>query len=143
MPDVTIRPLGIDERANWEPLWEGYQAFYKVVIPAETTAVTWARLHDATEPMHALGAYVEGRLHGIVHYLFHRSFWTIGDYCAGPVRRRRHAQSRARTRADRGGRGAGAGGGRKPRLLAHPGEQRGGTRTVRPAGGAFRLHPIS
>ena len=25
MPDVTIRPLGIDERADWEPLWEGYQ----------------------------------------------------------------------------------------------------------------------
>ena len=81
MPDVTIRPLGIDERADWEPLWEGYQAFYKVVIPAETTAVMWARLHDPTEPMHALGAYVEGRLRGIVHYLFHRSCWTIGDYC--------------------------------------------------------------
>src|SRR5262245_3866361 len=32
MPDVTIRPLGIDERADWEPLWEGYQAFYKVVM---------------------------------------------------------------------------------------------------------------
>jgi GNAT superfamily N-acetyltransferase len=81
MPDVTIRPLSIDERADWEPLWEGYQAFYKVVIPAETTAVTWARLHDPTEPMHALGAYVDGRLRGIVHYLFHRSCWTIGDYC--------------------------------------------------------------
>ena len=81
MPDVMIRPLGIDEQADWEPLWEGYQAFYKVVIPAETTAVTWARLHDPSEPMHALGAYVEGRLRGIVHYLFHRSCWTIGDYC--------------------------------------------------------------
>src|SRR5262245_57281932 len=81
MPDVTIRPLGIDERADWEPLWEGYQAFYKVVIPAQATAVTWARLHDPAEPMHALGAYVDGRLCGIVHYLFHRSCWTIGDYC--------------------------------------------------------------
>ena len=81
MPDVMIRPLGIDEQADWEPLWEGYQAFYKVVIPAKTTAVTWARLHDPTEPMHALGAYVDGRLCGIVHYLFHRSCWTIGDYC--------------------------------------------------------------
>ena len=60
MPDVTIRPLGIDERADWEPLWEGYQAFYKVVIPAQTTAVTWARLHDPAEPMHALGAYLTG-----------------------------------------------------------------------------------
>src|SRR5262245_24853234 len=59
----------------------GYQAFYKVVIPAQTTAVTWARVHDPAEPMHALGAYVDGRLCGIVHYLFHRSFWTIGDYC--------------------------------------------------------------
>ena len=81
MPDVTIRPLGIDERADWEPLWEGYQAFYKVVIPAETTAVTWARLHDPAEWMHALGAYVEGRLRGIVHYLFHRSTSLIAPVC--------------------------------------------------------------
>jgi hypothetical protein len=29
MPDVTIRPLGIDERADWEPLWEGYQFYWR------------------------------------------------------------------------------------------------------------------
>jgi GNAT superfamily N-acetyltransferase len=80
-PDVTIRPLRADERADWEPLWKGYQAFYKVVISDETTSVTWARLHDPTEPIHVLGAYVTGRLSGIAHYLFHRSCWTIGDYC--------------------------------------------------------------
>ena len=34
--DVTIRPLRADERADWEPLWKGYQAFYKVVISDET-----------------------------------------------------------------------------------------------------------
>jgi GNAT superfamily N-acetyltransferase len=81
VPDVTIRPLRADERADWEPLWKGYQAFYKVVISDETTSVTWARLHDPAEPMHVLGAYVAGRLSGIAHYLFHRSCWTIGDYC--------------------------------------------------------------
>jgi GNAT superfamily N-acetyltransferase len=80
-PNVTIRPIRADERVDWEPLWKGYQAFYKVVIPDETTAVTWARLHDPAEPMFALGAYLEDRLCGIVHYLYHRSCWTVGDYC--------------------------------------------------------------
>jgi GNAT superfamily N-acetyltransferase len=83
MPDVAyeVRPMRFDERAEWEPLWHAYQAFYKVVIPDETTAVTWARLHDSAEPMFALGAYLEDRLCGIVHYLYHRSCWTVGDYC--------------------------------------------------------------
>jgi GNAT superfamily N-acetyltransferase len=80
-PKAEIRPVGADERADWEPLWKGYQTFYEVVIPDETTAVTWGRLHDDAEPMHVLGAYVDGRLAGIVHYLFHRSCWTVGNYC--------------------------------------------------------------
>jgi GNAT superfamily N-acetyltransferase len=31
--------------------------------------------------MFLLGAYVNGTLVGIVHYLFYRSCWTIADYC--------------------------------------------------------------
>jgi GNAT superfamily N-acetyltransferase len=76
-----IRPMRFDERAEWEPLWHAYQLFYKVAIPEEATRVTWARLHDPAEPMEALGAYMDGRLRGIAHYLFHRSCWTIGNYC--------------------------------------------------------------
>jgi GNAT superfamily N-acetyltransferase len=79
--NLVIRHPRADERADWEPLWRGYQAFYKVVISDETTSATWARLHDPDEPMGILGAYVDGRLCGIAHYLFHRSCWTIGDYC--------------------------------------------------------------
>ena len=79
--NATIRAIRADERADWEPLWKGYQAFYKVVIPDQTTAVTWARLHDPAEAMGVFGAYMNGRLCGIVHYLFHRSCWTVGDYC--------------------------------------------------------------
>ena len=26
--DIVVRPLQVDERADWEPLWKGYQAFY-------------------------------------------------------------------------------------------------------------------
>jgi GNAT superfamily N-acetyltransferase len=78
---VVIRPLRVDERAAWEPLWAGYLQFYKATVPAATTDVTWKRFHDDAEPMYVLGAYVDDRLTGIVHYLFHRSTWTVGNYC--------------------------------------------------------------
>ena len=78
---VEVRPVGKDERAAWELLWKGYLAFYKATLPAEQNDITWARLHDPAEPMYLLGAYVNGKLEGIVHYLFHRSTWTAGNYC--------------------------------------------------------------
>jgi len=81
MPKIDIRPVSLDERADWERLWTGYLEFYKVSVPPQTYDVTWARFHDLNEPMHLLGAYVDGKLVGIVHYLFHRSCWTPGDYC--------------------------------------------------------------
>jgi GNAT superfamily N-acetyltransferase len=79
--DIAIRPVGASERSAWEPLWRGYLAFYKTSVPQATYDATWARLHDPNEPMWLLGAYVDGRLVGIVHYLFHRSCWTVSDYC--------------------------------------------------------------
>ncbi len=81
LPDLVIRPLEPDERAAWEPLWQGYLTFYESQVPPETTDILWQRLHDPSEPMFVLGAYTGGRLVGIVQYLFHRSCWTIGDYC--------------------------------------------------------------
>ncbi len=81
MTDLVIRPVGVHERAAWEPLWKGYQTFYEVALSDEVTATTWARLHDPAEPMFVVGAYLDGKLAGIVHYLFHRSCWTVGNYC--------------------------------------------------------------
>ena len=78
---IVIRPVGLDERADWEPLWKGYLDFYKTSVPKEDYDATWARLHDPDEPMGLLGATVGGKLLGIVHYLYHRSCWTVGDYC--------------------------------------------------------------
>jgi GNAT superfamily N-acetyltransferase len=79
--EILVRPVREDERAAWEPLWTGYLAFYGTTLPEATYDTTWRRLHDPSEPMGLLGAYVGGRLLGIVHYLFHRSCWTAGDYC--------------------------------------------------------------
>ena len=78
---VVIRPVENNERAAWEPLWAGYLTFYKTSVPAQTTDVTWQRFHDPDEPMFVLGAYVDDKLTGIVHFLFHRSTWTPGNYC--------------------------------------------------------------
>jgi GNAT superfamily N-acetyltransferase len=78
---VVIRPVGVDERTEWEPLWNGYLAFYRATLAPEATDVAWQRFHDPDEPMFLLGAYVDGRLTGIAQYLFHRSCWTPGNYC--------------------------------------------------------------
>ena len=80
-PRLVIRALRPDERRSWEPLWLGYLTFYKSVVTPEITDTTWSRLHDPAEPIYVLGAVLDGTLVGIVHYLFHRSTWTIGDYC--------------------------------------------------------------
>lgn len=79
--DVVVKPVGEGERAAWEPLWAGYLTFYKTSVPSATSDVTWSRFHDPAERMHLLGAYVDGKLTGIVHYIFHRSTWTPGNYC--------------------------------------------------------------
>jgi GNAT superfamily N-acetyltransferase len=78
---VKIRPLSASDREAWEPLWNGYLAFYKATLPPGTTDATWRRLNDAGEQMFVLGAFVDGKLAGIVHYILHRSTWSIGGYC--------------------------------------------------------------
>lgn len=78
---ITIRAMTLDERAVWDELWTGYLDFYNTTISQEIKSVTWARLHDPTEPMHLLAASLAGKVVGIAHYLYHRSCWTAGDYC--------------------------------------------------------------
>lgn len=78
---IEIRPLGAGDRPAWEPLWAGYLTFYDASLAPGTTDTTWLRLMDPAEPMHALGAFADETLVGIVHYIFHRSTWTVGNYC--------------------------------------------------------------
>ena len=66
---------------RWEPLWQGYQEFYRVTLGADVTEATWQRLIDVSEPVHGLGAFDDDRLFGITHFLFHRSTWLTSDTC--------------------------------------------------------------
>ena len=81
MSATEVRLLTHADRPAWEPLWQGYQTFYKTSLAPEVTDMTWQRFQDPVEPMHALGAFLDGTLVGIVHYIFHRSCWSIGPYC--------------------------------------------------------------
>jgi GNAT superfamily N-acetyltransferase len=81
MAEIVIRPVGKGERAAWEPLWNGYLAFYKATLAPDASDFTWRRFHDPEEQMFLIGAYVDGKLTGIVQYLFHRSTWTPESYC--------------------------------------------------------------
>lgn len=77
---IQIAALSGDQHDAWLPLWRGYQAFYKVDIPADVSAVTWSRLLDPAEPMGAALAWDGSRAVGLVHHIRHRSCWTVGDY---------------------------------------------------------------
>ena len=78
---ITIRSITSADRAGWEPLWKGYQAFYEVDLPQEATDTAFARFLDPAEPMDALVAEHQGEIVGIVHFLYHRSTWTVANYC--------------------------------------------------------------
>ena len=83
--DITIRPIQPADRAAWEPLWAGYNAFYDragaTALAPEITQTLWERLFDPAEPVFALVAEHDGALAGLVHYLFHRSTSRIEPVC--------------------------------------------------------------
>ncbi len=82
MNAVTVRPLEISDHAEWRRLWTDYLVFYEASVPEEVYAATWQRLfaEGAFEPRGLL-ALVDGKPVGLVHYLFHRSCWSLEGNC--------------------------------------------------------------
>ncbi len=76
-----IRAVEAGDRAAWTQLWKDYLAFYETVLPQEIYASTWSRLLDPAEPTWGALALQDGEPVGLVHWIFHRSNWTIADAC--------------------------------------------------------------
>lgn len=76
-----IRPVTSSDHDVWLPLWRGYQAFYKTDIPAEVSENTWQRFLDPKSNLHAALAWQDENPIGMVHWIYHPSCWTVGDYC--------------------------------------------------------------
>ncbi len=83
--NLSIRPIALQDYDQWLPLWEVYNTFYgrsgETALPSHVTQMTWSRFFDAYEPVHALVAENDGRLLGLVHYIFHRTTTAIGPNC--------------------------------------------------------------
>lgn len=85
LKDLSVRAITARDYSQWLPLWEGYNSFYgrsgETALPLHITQMTWSRFFDAYEPVHALIAESEGKLLGLVHYIFHRTTIAIGPNC--------------------------------------------------------------
>jgi GNAT superfamily N-acetyltransferase len=86
MPNsLLVRPIDESDLAGWQPLWDGYNAFYgragETALAPEITRTTWRRFFDPAEPVFACVAVREGRLVGLAHALFHRSTTRVEPVC--------------------------------------------------------------
>jgi len=82
---INVRAPRTSEFEAWLDLWRGYNAFYERVgpaaVPDAVTRATWERFFRPAEPVHALVAEADGRLVGLVHYIFHRNTAMLGPVC--------------------------------------------------------------
>lgn len=78
---ITVRAVHAADYDAWLPLWRAYQEFYKTEIPEKTTRTTWARFLDPHEPVFGAVAMAGERAVGMVHWLYHRGTWAIGNPC--------------------------------------------------------------
>lgn len=76
---MQIRDCEAADYAQWRRLWDMYLAFYKVVLPEEVTAQTWARLMDAGSPVQARLAVQGGMVVGFAIHHHHGSTWVLGQ----------------------------------------------------------------
>ncbi|WP_213878012.1 GNAT family N-acetyltransferase [Pseudomonas sp. dw_358] len=81
MNAIDIRTVTAADHAAWLPLWKAYQAFYNTEIADRVSAVTWQRMLDPAEPINAALAWRNGEAVGMVHYIYHRSCWTVENAC--------------------------------------------------------------
>ena len=80
--NIEIRPFRQGDHAEWRKLWTAYLDFYETKLPDEVYETSWKRLFSEGEfePRGFL-ALLDGRPVGLVHYLFHRSTWSVEGNC--------------------------------------------------------------
>lgn len=79
---LTIRPIAVEDRAEWDRLWTAYLAFYDTVLPQAVYDSSFARLlADSANEYRGLIAEQDGKAVGLTHYLLHRDMWSVQNIC--------------------------------------------------------------
>lgn len=81
MTQIDIRQVSGEDYAAWLPLWQAYLRFYNTELPEAVTQSTWQRMLDPNEPTHAALAWAGDEAVGMVHFIYHRSNWSIENSC--------------------------------------------------------------
>lgn len=81
MSHPQIRLVSADDHVAWLPLWQAYLRFYNTELPQAVSQSTWQRLLDDREPTHGALAWNGDTAVGLVHFIFHRSNWSIENSC--------------------------------------------------------------
>ncbi|MCM2460883.1 GNAT family N-acetyltransferase [Pseudomonas sp. CG7] len=81
MSHTEIRLVTAEDHAAWLPLWQAYLRFYNTELPEAVTQSTWQRLLDDREPTHGALAWNGDTAVGLVHFIYHRSNWSIENSC--------------------------------------------------------------
>lgn len=82
MSTIEIRPLEPADKAAWRRLWTDYLTFYRTSVPDDVYETTWNRLFGEGEyEPNGLLALIDGHPVGLVHFIFHRTCWAVGNNC--------------------------------------------------------------
>jgi GNAT superfamily N-acetyltransferase len=77
---ISVGRLTARDRPAWQELFAGYHAFYgRPDWPQQNYDEAWRRF-EQDDQIHARGAWADGRLVGITHFLVHAST-TSADVC--------------------------------------------------------------
>jgi len=77
-----IRSATPSDRAQWNPLWQGYLAFYESELADEVTDLLWQRIMDPAHQIQCrVAATGDGNLLGLVHFFPHAHTWYANPVC--------------------------------------------------------------
>lgn len=79
---LNVRPLTAADEPQWRVLWKGYLDYYETSVPDEMYKTAFSRmLSGGDDEFNGMVAELDGKLVGLVHFLYHRHGWKVDKVC--------------------------------------------------------------